>query len=283
VFTQSDAFQQFAIPRHAHSRFRPVGMSGKLSRLMARSIATKPATMGNTGPLVTFTFDDAPESACVTGARLLQKYRARGTFYISGRGCGLISPGGRLASVEQLQALHAAGHEIGCHTFSHAAVAGIGREALAAELERNRVFLRGIHSDIGVRNFAYPYGDLSFRTKYYLEARFDSCRSLRAGVNAGTADLGALRSCELQNASIGREGIADIMAETVRRNGWLIFVSHDVHDEPSRFGVTPDLLESALAAASAAKCQVVTVADALRRMHRAFVRQTREPLTRSYI
>jgi peptidoglycan/xylan/chitin deacetylase (PgdA/CDA1 family) len=258
-------------------------MPGKLSRLMARNIATKPAPMCNAGPLVTFTFDDAPESACVTGARLLEKYQARGTFYISGRGCGLISPGGRLASVGQLHALYEAGHEIGCHTFSHAAVAGIGREALVAELERNRLFLLEIHSGISVRNFAYPYGDLSFRAKYYLESRFDSCRSLHAGVNAGTADLGALKSCELQNASIGREGIVDIIAETVRRNGWLVFVSHDVDDEPSRFGVTPDLLEFALAAASAAKCQLVTIADALQSVHGGCARQTREPLTRSYV
>ena len=245
------------------ARFGPGLIGGKLSRFMARNIVTKTLTMCNDKPLVTFTFDDAPASACTTGAALLEQYQARGTFYISGGGCGLVSPGGRLANAEQLKALCAAGHEIGCHTFSHAAAATVSHNELVAELERNRTFLQGIHSDIVVRNFAYPYGDLSFRAKRCVETHFDSCRSLLPGVNVGVVDLGALKSCELQNSSIGGEGIRDIIDETVRQNGWLIFVSHDVDDEPSQFGVSPDLLELALDTATTAGCLVVNVESAL--------------------
>jgi len=239
-------------------------MRRKLSRLLARNIATKTLTMRNAAPVVTFTFDDAPASACETGARLLERHQARGTYYISGGGCGRASPGGRLASVDQLRALCVAGHEIGCHTFSHADVAGIGHEALAAELERNRSFLHGLDRRVTVRNFAYPYGDLSFGAKRYLQARFDSCRSLVPGVNCGAADLGALKTCELQNASIDRQGIANIVGETVRRNGWLVFTSHDVEERPSRFGVSPDLLEFTLQSARNLGCEIATIGDALR-------------------
>ncbi|MGB7099382.1 MAG: polysaccharide deacetylase family protein [Xanthobacteraceae bacterium] len=230
---------------------------------MARNVATKTLVMRNNRPLVTFTFDDAPVSACTTGAALLGQYRARGTFYISGGGCGLTSPGGLLATTEQLKELYTAGHEIGCHTFSHAAVAAVGRNMLVAELERNRTFLREIHHDLVLCNFAYPYGDLSFRAKRSLETHFDSCRSLRPGVNVGVIDLGALKSCELQNSSIGRQGILDIIAAAVRQKGWLIFVSHDVANQPSQFGVSPDLLEFALNAARTAGCRLVSVRDAL--------------------
>ena len=230
---------------------------------MARNIATKTLAMRNDRPLVTFTFDDAPVSACAAGAALLGHYRARGTFYISGGGCGLMSPGGLLATAEQLKELYTAGHEIGCHTFSHAAVAAVRRNTLVAELERNRTFLQEIHHDLVLRNFAYPYGDLSFRAKQCLEAHFNSCRSLRPGVNVGAIDLGALKSCELQNSSIGRQGILDIIAAAVRQKGWLIFVSHDVDNQPSRFGVSPDLLEFALNTARTAGCQLVSVRDAL--------------------
>ena len=161
-----DAAAVFALSRPAdgeQSRFARFG--GKLSRFLARNVATKTLAMRNDRPLATFTFDDAPASACAIGAALLERYQVHGTFYISGGGCGLMSPGGRLASAEQLKALYAAGHEIGCHTFSHVAVGAVSRNTLIAELERNRIFLQGIHRDIGVRNFAYPYGDLSFAAK----------------------------------------------------------------------------------------------------------------------
>lgn len=254
------------------SPFARIG--GKVSRFVARNIATKTLAMRNDRPLVTFTFDDAPVSACATGAALLQQHQARGTFYICGGGCGLMSPGGPLATAGLLRELYTAGHEIGCHTFSHAAVAAVTRNALVAELEHNRRFLQKIHPDLVVRNFAYPYGDLSFRAKYCLETRFDSCRSLRPGVNAGLVDLGALKSCELQDASIGRQGIRDIIAATVRRNGWLIFVSHDVDDQPSQFGISPDLLEFALSTARVAECRLVSVHGALAVLSGAASRQS---------
>jgi len=269
----ADAPPVFALSRpddREQSRFGRFG--GKLSRFLARNVATKTLAMRNDRPLVTFTFDDAPASACATGAALLERYQARGTFYISGGGCGLMSPGGRLASAEQLKALYTAGHEIGCHTFSHAAVGAVSRNTLIDEVERNRIFLQGVHRDVGVRNFAYPYGDLSFPAKRCMAAYFDSCRSLRPGVNAGVIDLAALKSYELQNSSIGRQGILDIIAATVRQHGWLIFVSHDVDDQPSRFGTSPDLLEFTLFTAAAARCQIVSVGNALQILRGAAAR-----------
>jgi peptidoglycan/xylan/chitin deacetylase (PgdA/CDA1 family) len=255
---------QFALaPAWRAGQSRHGRIAGKLSRLLARNIITKPLRMSNSRPLVTFTFDDAPASACETGALLVEKYQARATYYISGGGCGVMSPGGRLAGAAQVKSLSAKGHEIGCHTYSHACVAGVSHDALIAELERNRSFLHGLDADISLRNFAYPYGDLSFAAKHRLERRFDSCRSLLPGVNVEIADLGALKSCELQNASIDREGVRKIVAETVHRSGWLIFVSHDVENEPSRFGISPELLEFALETACAG-CRIVTIGEALR-------------------
>jgi peptidoglycan/xylan/chitin deacetylase (PgdA/CDA1 family) len=239
-------------------------MSGKLSRVLARNIVTKKLKMTNARPLVTFTFDDAPGSACEAGASLLERYLARATYYISGGGCGAAGGNGRMATAGQVKALCMKGHEIGCHTYSHAAVTSLGGSALIAELERNRAFLQGIHADVTVRNFAYPYGFFSFGSKRYLEGRFDSCRSVRPGLNVGVADLGALKAWQLENASIDRPTILKIIAETVRRNAWLIFTSHDVDDDPTPFGVSPGLLEFALNAASEAGCRLVTVETALR-------------------
>jgi peptidoglycan/xylan/chitin deacetylase (PgdA/CDA1 family) len=256
--------RDFALPRVERPGERLSGkIAGKASRFLARHTRSKTLAMRSAMPLVTFTFDDVPASACSTGAAILEQHDARGTFFVSGGGCGVASPGGRLATTEQLKALHAKGHEVGCHTYAHPPVSAIGHDELVADLERNRRFLKGINGAITVRNFAYPYGDLSFRTKRYLETRFDSCRSLLRGVNEGSADLGALKTCPLENATIDRGEILEFIAKAVKVNGWLIFSSHDVEDVPSQFGVTPDLLAFAVGAAGDAGCRLVTIADGL--------------------
>jgi len=236
----------------------------KFTRFLARNVPAKKLTMRNTQPLVSFTFDDAAATACTTGAALLEQFHARGTFYICGGKCGKPSPTGRLAAAEQLKALHAKGHEIACHSYSHMPVVGISRQALASDLDRNRFFLQGILGNIPISNFAYPYGDISFATKRYLGGRYDSCRALTPGVNADVADLGVLKCNALEQTSIGRQGVSHLITEAVRRNGWLLFASHDVEDMPSQYGVRPELVTFALRSALAAGCRLVTVAQALR-------------------
>lgn len=273
------ASPQFALPRSERSeRPRYAKAFSKLSRFLARNLATKKMHLVNALPLVTFTFDDASASACDTGALLLEKYKARATYYISGAGCGMAGYCGPLATTEQLRALCLKGHEIGCHTYSHTDVTSVGYDVIASELERNRLFLEGIHSSVTVRNFAYPYGELSFGTKHYLEGHFASCRSLRPGVNVGRVDLGALKSTALQDSLIDRQEVAKVVAETVRRQGWLIFTSHDVDQDPSKFGVSPDLFAFALQAAREAGCQLVSVREALQILNGTVVYPGNNPL-----
>jgi peptidoglycan/xylan/chitin deacetylase (PgdA/CDA1 family) len=242
----------------------PARFAGKATRFLARHIRSKTLMLRGTPAMVTFTFDDVPASACGLGASILEAHGACGTFYVAARGCCTANSGGpRLASIEQLRAIWTRGHEIGCHTYSHPAVSRISLAELGAELERNRSALQSIHGDIEVRNFAYPYGDLSLRSKRYLQARFDSCRSVHPGINRGVADLGSLRAWPLEDATIDRAQIAALIAAAARENGWLIFYSHEVADRPNRFGVSPDLLEFAVATARRSGCVLCTVAGAM--------------------
>ncbi len=55
---------------------------------LASYFRTKPVVMRNTSPLVSFTFDNVPESAYTNGAATLEHYGARGTLYIAARKCG---------------------------------------------------------------------------------------------------------------------------------------------------------------------------------------------------
>ncbi len=236
---------------------------GKGSRFLARNFATKKLHMRNTRPMVSFTFDDVPVSACNVGTRILEQHGARGTFYIAGAGCGKTSPVGLLASIEQIRAVWLRGHEIGCQTYLHSAVSRLCRSELETECLRNRSTLRMIDDKVEVRNFAYPYGDLSFGARRYLEMQYDSCRSVDHGINHRIADLGSLKSWALENSSIDRKKIATLIADTIQANGWLIFVSHDVTEEPSKYGVDPDLLAFAVAVGQRSGCQLVTVDEAL--------------------
>jgi len=72
--------------------------------------------------------------------------------------------------------------------------------AAACEMASNSVLPERHHRRADRAKFRYPYGDLSFRTKRYLEGRFDSCRSLLPGVHTGVIDLGALKTWALENA-----------------------------------------------------------------------------------
>lgn len=249
----------------------PVRMSGMAARFLARNSRSKLLDLRGMPPMVTFTFDDVPVSACEFGAHILESYGARGTFYVVGRGCGRTTADGpACASLDQLRPIWANGHEIGCHTYSHPAVRHMALDKLKSELDRNQAVLAGINSNIVLRNFAYPYGDLSVRTKRYLECRFDSCRSSHSGINTGLADLGALDAWPLQNAALDRDKIVRLIGETVRRRGWLIFYSHDVAEAPSRFGVSPELLEWAVSTAKRTGCVLANVAETLK-----FIRATR--------
>lgn len=242
----------------------PTRVVNMASRFLARQSRSKALAMRGKEPIVTFTFDDVPASACELGAQILERHSARGTFYVAGGGCGTASGGGpRRASIDQLREIWTKGHEIGCHTYSHPAVRYMSSDELGAELDRNQSVLKQIDSGIVVRNFAYPFGDMSLRTKRYLEARFDSCRSGHAGLNSGVADLGALNAWPLQNACLQREKIAELMAETARARAWLIFYSHDVAERPTEFGVTPDLLDYAVGLAKESGCKLTTVAKGL--------------------
>lgn len=250
-------------PRDAHGVSLPDKVTGMASRFLARSARRKTIALHDVPPLVSFTFDDVPRSACETGTHILERHGIRGTFYVAGGGCGAESPVGTLASLEQIGRIWSNGHEIGCHTFSHPEVPRISLGQLDKEIEQNNAFLRKIDNAIVLRNFAYPYGEMSMRSKRRLEDRFDSCRTVHPGINSGVADLGALRSWPLENAAVDRAKIASLITETVQTNGWLIFYSHDVAAQPSRYGVTPDLLDWAASSAKKAGCVVATVAGGL--------------------
>ena len=136
-------------------------LASGISRKAARHYRSKPFALRNRAPMVSFTFDDTPDSAYLNGAALLEEFGWLGTFYIASGTCGMRDEFWNVITRGQVCALHAQGHEIGCHTFSHVNVETLDAAAMDDELRRNASTLRELCSDLEISNFCFPFGKLS--------------------------------------------------------------------------------------------------------------------------
>ncbi len=238
----------------------------RLLRAAAGRLRTKTVTMRNDAPLVSFTFDDVPDSAYVNGAAILEAHGLRGTFYVASGTCGKRDEHWRVILPEQVAKLAAHGHEIGGHTFSHVNVQTLSARGMAAEIAKSAERLRQICGNIPIENFAYPFGDLSLPRKLQLQRHFVSCRGIYEGINIGTVDLGLLKVEPLYGQLADSGAVADLLDDVVHQNGWLIFYTHDVTESPSGIGCTPALLERAVRLAQTRGIVCVTVREGLRRI-----------------
>jgi peptidoglycan/xylan/chitin deacetylase (PgdA/CDA1 family) len=236
----------------------------RFSHRMAMHLRVEPFRMRNATPMVSFTFDDVPKSAATVGAAILEAHGAHGTYYVIGSQVGASSSLWDMVDSDDIVALHRGGHEIACHTFSHKRACDLDAETLSAEIEHNQQYLRSLDASIRIENFAYPFGYGSFVRKRQLKTVFKSCRSIVPGVNSGDVDLQFLRATPLIDRRIDRDGIERAFDQAETTNGWLIFYTHDVADEPSLYGCSRALLNEALEAASRRKIPVLNMAEALR-------------------
>ena len=232
-------------------------------RKAARHSRSKPFAMRNAAPLVSFTFDDVPASAYTNGAAILEQHGVRGTFYVAAGTLGQTDKDWRVIDRDQVGALHHRGHEIGCHTFSHVGVDTLDARALDEECQHNREALREICPGLDVTNFCYPFGRVSLPRKLQLDDRFDSCRGIYEGINAGVVDLALLRVIELYDRTLTRDKLDRVLRETRACNGWLIFYSHDVAQPPSWIGASPRLLHETIDAVQTENIRCLTIRDAL--------------------
>jgi peptidoglycan/xylan/chitin deacetylase (PgdA/CDA1 family) len=233
------------------SMLRP--LLNSVMRKVARHTRSKPFAMRNNTPLVSFTFDDVPDSAYTNGAAILENHGIRGTFYIATGTCGTINTYWRVIDRKQVRSLYARGHEIGCHTFSHTPIDQLDTRATEEECRRNREALQELCAGIEVANFCYPFGRVSLPRKRQLEGKFDSCRGIFEGINAGIIDLALLRVIELYDRTLTSEKLKRIIRENRERNGWLIFYTHDVAETPSWIGCSPKLLRQTVETVQAEK------------------------------
>ena len=247
--------------------FQLSALKARISNRLARDFLGTPLHLPADQPMVSFIFDDVPESAATVGAPMLEDHGGRGTYYVSG---GLVNRWSgdwneNAVNAAQIVALHRNGHEIGCHTFSHRATGECDAATMDTEIATNRTYLQALDASIRPDNFAYPYGLAAIGHKGRLKNAYRSSRGILPGVNHGVTDLHFLRATPLISVQIDRDGIDRVFDEAIATGGWLIFYGHDVAASPSSYGCTPELLRHALGAAALRQMPIVSVAEALRR------------------
>lgn len=217
-------------------------------------------------PLVSFTFDDVPDSALHEGAAILERHGVRGTFYISGGLAGQVEPERLLISPEGCRELAERGHEVGCHTFSHRRVRNISRAELSADLDRNGTYLAGAGVPRPPRNFAFPYNAAWPLARPELRRRFRTCRGAGEAINRRRTDPMMLKAVEIRQPEAEARALTRWIDDVAGTPGWLVFFTHDIAPCPTSHGCTPETFDLLVAHAVARGCAVLPVDRVLDRL-----------------
>jgi peptidoglycan/xylan/chitin deacetylase (PgdA/CDA1 family) len=217
-------------------------------------------------PLVSFTFDDFPRSAVVEGGAILGTYGIRGTFFASFGMVGTVAPTGEIFSVGDLNDLVRQGHELGCHTYDHCDAWDTSPAEFEASIIRNRAALEKHLPGTSFRTSSYPISWPRPQTKRQMPNYFDCCRGGGQTFNARSLDLNNVSGFFLEKSRGDFDSIARLIAANNRRKGWLIFVTHDISDAPTRFGCTPKFFDKVVRQAVQSGAEILTVCDALKKI-----------------
>jgi peptidoglycan/xylan/chitin deacetylase (PgdA/CDA1 family)/glycosyltransferase involved in cell wall biosynthesis len=123
---------------------------------------------------IVLTFDDGYTDNYTNLLPLMQQYGYRGVLYLLGDftvrynqwdlAADPTEPRADIMSEAQKQAFVVAGWEIGAHTLSHPRLASLPAAEAAREITQSKAELER-RLGINILSFAYPYGDLSVKTK----------------------------------------------------------------------------------------------------------------------
>lgn len=235
-------------------------LGGKLRRRYARLTHRRPARLGLSRPVVSFTFDDIPASAAEAGARVLEAHDARGTFYLCTGLADHEGHMGRFANADEIRDLAGRGHELACHTRDHIDCHRASDQALLADTADNIARLTALGA--APRHFAFPYGEVSPHAKALLAPRYGSLRGVHAGLVHDGSDLNQLPAVGIEGED-GEVAARRWIDSAVAENAWLILFTHDVRETPSAWGCTPGALDRLAAHARAAGCDIRTVGEVL--------------------
>lgn len=234
----------------------------KVRRRMARHVDRRMIQPELDQGLISLSFDDCPRSVVDNALPLIEARGWNATIYAAMGLCGTTNHLGLHMSEQDIVAAHAAGHEIGDHTFTHIDGLKAGPEGVLNDIARNRAAFQSLGLP-RAETFAYPYGEVTPSLKRRLKDEFALSRGIHSPLG-GTLDLGLAASARLYSDQI--ETTLDLIKTAAREKRWLILFGHDVRDNPSDFGCTPAELFRIIDTIAYLGLDVLTVRDALKKV-----------------
>jgi len=221
------------------------------------------ATLTLDRPLISFTFDDFPTNAFDEGGKILAAHGIAGTYYVSLGLLGTVAPTGRIVTADRLPELLAAGHELGCHTYSHLHSWSTAPAVFERDVLRNRLALKALVPSAVFESFSYPISEPRPGTKMRTAPHFRCSRLGGQRANVGRLDLNQMSAFFLEKTRGDIAPIRRLLDETVGARGWLVFATHDVAESPTPFGCTPSFFEQVVRLSRASGASILPVARAL--------------------
>jgi peptidoglycan/xylan/chitin deacetylase (PgdA/CDA1 family) len=223
----------------------------------------RPFAINSNVPLISFTFDDFPRSALLTGGAILNRFGVAGTYYAAFGLMGQDSPVGPIFVPEDLEILTGQGHELGCHTFGHFNAATTSPDVFERSILENQQALNHYVPGTSFRTFAYPLYPPRPENKRRTGRHFLGCRCGNQNINERVADLNYLSAFFIEKSRNDPAAIENIIERNRVSNGWLIFATHDVAEKPSPWGCSPELFEHVVAQAVNSGARILPVVQAL--------------------
>lgn len=236
---------------------------GRCQRNAARFFFTRPLAIRSPRPIISFTFDDFPRSALHTGGAILEQFGLKGTYYASFGLMGQIAPTGPIFVPEDVRALVAQGHELGCHTFHHCHSWNTRTDVFEGSILDNTNVLETLVPGASFSTFSFPISPPRPRTKRMVAEHFACARGGGQTFNVGKTDRNYLRAYFLEKTRDDPQAIKNLIEQNRVARGWLIFATHDVCHAPTPFGCTPDFFEDIVQCAVRSGARIVPVAEAL--------------------
>ena len=241
-------------------------LSSRIARRLVKYQERRMMSFRCEKPIVSFSFDDCPRSVMENALPALERRDWRGTIYAAMDLCGITNHLGLHMSREDMIAVQKSGHQIDDHSFSHMSARSVSTAEFLKDVERNKAAF----NEMGLppaQSFAYPYGEVTKGTKKALGEIFPLLRGIHSPSGGNSVDLNQTASQRLYSGPDFAPCLRAIQ-DLKHSPRWLILFTHDVRENPSQFGCTPQDFETAIKAVETAGAEVLPVADALSRLQR---------------
>ena len=150
---------------------------------------------------IALSFDDGYKNNYSVVLPLLQKYEAKGSFFVINKEMGDATH----MNEQEIKALIDAGMELGSHTYSHGPLAVIPEKYLVWELDTSRYWLKKKFDGYIVRTLAYPNGSYN-ETVIAAAKKYGFYRALTGHVGLNTAATYQAAPLEMYRVTVADDG-----------------------------------------------------------------------------